>query len=124
MNSLLNISASVLAVLVGLCAVAGRSRSWSSWFFFGGILALAAANVVDGAPALLGGAPTTTDRVTLSLIVGSFLPGLWLAFSLTYARGNARDFLFGWRYILAAAFVVPPTIALTFRAKLLALSPG
>ena len=39
------------------------------------------------------------------LVAMSFLPGTWLLFSFSYARGNAREFLFKWRFMLAAAFV-------------------
>lgn len=37
----------------------------------------------------------------------SFLPGIWLLFSLTYARGNYRDFLKKWKFPLTIAFAVP-----------------
>ena len=37
----------------------------------------------------------------------SFLPGVWLLFSLTYGRGNAREFMVRWRWILGAAFLIP-----------------
>ena len=44
---------------------------------------------------------------TLALVAKSFLPGVWLAFSLTYSRANYRDFLLRSRWLLVGAFLVP-----------------
>ena len=53
----------------------------------------------------------------------SFLPGFWLAFSLTYSRGNYLEFLTKWRLFLAAAFTLPIGVALVFRFELVQLLP-
>jgi putative PEP-CTERM system histidine kinase len=45
------------------------------------------------------------------LVAMSLLPGTWLLFSFSYARGNATEFLFKWRFVLAVAFVLPAAIA-------------
>lgn len=37
----------------------------------------------------------------------ALLPGTWLVFTLSYGRGNYREFLSRWRYALLAAFVAP-----------------
>lgn len=37
----------------------------------------------------------------------SLLPGLWLCFALSYGRGNYREFLNRWKYLLLAAFILP-----------------
>ena len=41
------------------------------------------------------------------LAAGSLMPAIWLLFALTYGRGNYRDFLERWKFVLLAAFVVP-----------------
>ena len=51
------------------------------------------------------------------------MPGFWLAFSLTYSRGNYREFLATWKFFLAAAFLVPIGISLGFRSELVHLLP-
>ncbi|HTR40277.1 MAG TPA: histidine kinase N-terminal 7TM domain-containing protein, partial [Pseudomonadales bacterium] len=53
------------------------------------------------------------------LVAMSFLPGTWLFFSLSYGRGNYRDFLHRWRFILAPAFLIPIGIAILFRGRLI-----
>jgi putative PEP-CTERM system histidine kinase len=49
----------------------------------------------------------------------SFLPGTWLFFSLSYGRGNYRDFLHRWRFALAPAFLIPIGLAILFRGQLI-----
>jgi putative PEP-CTERM system histidine kinase len=40
-------------------------------------------------------------------IVRSFLPGIWLTFSLSFARANYREFLSKWKWILFTSFLIP-----------------
>jgi putative PEP-CTERM system histidine kinase len=44
----------------------------------------------------------------------SVLPGIWLFFSLTYARGNYAEFLKRWRLVLVAAFLLPVGLVILF----------
>jgi putative PEP-CTERM system histidine kinase len=53
----------------------------------------------------------------------SFLPGFWLAFSITYSRGRFLEFLADWRFFLGAAFLVPIVAAFGFRSDLVQLLP-
>jgi putative PEP-CTERM system histidine kinase len=53
------------------------------------------------------------------LVAMSFLPGTWLFFSLSYGRGNYRDFLQRWRFALASAFLIPIGLAIVFRGQLI-----
>jgi putative PEP-CTERM system histidine kinase len=55
---------------------------------------------------------------TLTLITKSFLPGIWLCFSLTYSRGNSREFPVRSRLLVLAAFLVPIGVSLAFREQL------
>lgn len=58
----------------------------------------------------------------LALVAKSFLPGFWLCFSLTYARGNSREFLIKWRLLLLTAFLLPVGIAVGFHGELVRLA--
>jgi putative PEP-CTERM system histidine kinase len=52
----------------------------------------------------------------LRLLIMALVPGCWLLFSLTYARGNDREFVLRWKGALLAAFVIPVGIVgLTWR---------
>lgn len=44
---------------------------------------------------------------TLTLVAKSFLPGVWLMFSLTYSRANYRDFLVQSRWLVIGVFLIP-----------------
>lgn len=60
---------------------------------------------------------------SLVIMTRSFLPGFWLAFSITYSRGRFLEFLAQWRFFLAAAFLVPLVAAFGFRSDLVQLLP-
>ncbi|HEY8239921.1 MAG TPA: XrtA/PEP-CTERM system histidine kinase PrsK [Kiritimatiellia bacterium] len=53
------------------------------------------------------------------LLVMSLVPAVWMTFSLAYARGNHREFLTRWRYVLAFAYVAPPALALASWGRLI-----
>jgi len=43
----------------------------------------------------------------LRLAAGSFLPAIWLVFSLSFGRGNYKEFLSQWKWAILAAFFIP-----------------
>jgi putative PEP-CTERM system histidine kinase len=43
----------------------------------------------------------------------SLLPGVWLFFALSYGRGNYREFLSRWKFLLLAAFIIPLALVLS-----------
>ena len=55
------------------------------------------------------------------LMAMSYLPGVWLFFSLSYGRGNHREFLVRWRSILGAAFLIPVSVFILFHGHLIIL---
>ena len=92
-----------------LAAAAARrkQRSLATWCFSAGMLAFTLESLFG---AIANDAPLPERAVfweTLSLVARSFLPGIWLTFSLTYSRANYRDFLVQSRWLLLGAFLVP-----------------
>jgi putative PEP-CTERM system histidine kinase len=53
-----------------------------------------------------------------ALVVGILLPSIWLAFSVTYARVNPRQYLSQWRWVLAAAVLGPVGFLAVFRTSI------
>jgi signal transduction histidine kinase len=45
------------------------------------------------------------------ILVSVFLPGIWMAFSLSFGRANYKEFLDRWKWVLGLAFFVPLLIA-------------
>jgi putative PEP-CTERM system histidine kinase len=52
------------------------------------------------------------------------LPGVWLCFSLTYSRGNYREFLGRSRVLLGAALILPVALVLVYGSELTMLVAG
>ena len=126
-DTILAYASAVLACTLGLGALFLGRRIAAHWAFAAGMLFVAAERTCIG---LAAGAPSPVEIFhwqIRALAAASFLPGIWLFFSLSYARGNAREFLAKWRYVLLGAFLLPVGAALLFRAELLAstfLVPG
>ena len=115
------VAAAVLLAL-GVAAQAGGSRP--RWLFVAGMLALA---IEAGCTALAGLAPTAGGAAAWHgwrLLAMSFVPGIWLAFSLDYGRGASRANLPRWWIRPALASLLPATIAAAFHASLVWPSPG
>jgi putative PEP-CTERM system histidine kinase len=60
---------------------------------------------------------------TLTLVTKSFMPGVWLCFSLTYSRGNARALPLRIWFLVLAALLIPVGMSLVFRNQLVPVSP-
>ncbi|HXG48599.1 MAG TPA: GAF domain-containing protein, partial [Methylomirabilota bacterium] len=54
------------------------------------------------------------------LLTRALLPSVWLAFSLTYSRGNYRDFLHRWRWVLAISLLLPVGLSAGFHREMIA----
>jgi len=88
-------------------AACRKQRSLATWCFSAGMLIFALESLLGA----IANDALPPERVvfwgTLSLVAKSFLPGVWLTFSLTYSRANSRDFLLRSRWLLVGAFLVP-----------------
>ena len=104
---MLAIASALFCVVLALIVAFSKRRSVAHWSFVAGMAALAAEDVCF---ALTVDAATPEEMVywqNWRLIAMAFMPGTWILFSLTYARGNYADFLKRWRLALVAAFVLP-----------------
>jgi putative PEP-CTERM system histidine kinase len=123
----MNLASQIPAVgAVCACALAAasllrRRRTAADIAFAAGMIGLAA----EGTFAWMSVRDHVTDAELIAwqkwrLFAAAFLPFLWLLFSLSYARGNAREFLSKWRLALAGALVLPVGIAAIYRNQLVA----
>lgn len=94
-------------------------RSMAHLSFVLGMALLAAESVFSGLTA------TATLPVEMvywqnwRLLAMSFLPGVWLFFSLSYGRGNHWEFIARRRLLLGAAFLIPVVLMIWFRNALI-----
>jgi putative PEP-CTERM system histidine kinase len=113
----------VCAVTMALIALWRPWRSIALWFFVAGMGLLALESVLLG----LATHAVEVREAWLwnigALAAMSFLPGVWLLFSLSYARGNYKEFFLLWRWPVVAAFVLPALLLGVFPGWGLVLSP-
>jgi len=53
------------------------------------------------------------------LVISALIPGVWMAFSLAYARVNSSEFLSKWKWLLITTAIAPAGFALIARSWLL-----
>jgi putative PEP-CTERM system histidine kinase len=106
-TSILALAAGSFSAGLATAAACRKRRSLATWCFSAGMAIFALENLF----AAIGGVALTLERAvfwqTLVLITKSFLPGVWLSFSLTYSRANYRDFLARSRWLVLGAFLIP-----------------
>ena len=111
-------AASVSGALALLFAWYER-RSLAHLSFVAGMVVLAAESIFGG----LTASATLPDEMVYwqswRLLAMSLLPGIWLFFSLSYGRGNYREFLIRWRFLLVAAFLIPVVLIVFFGDELI-----
>ncbi len=127
LETLLAYLSAALAGVLALGSALRAGRAIDRWAFVAGMTGLAVERVAGGLLAGAGDAAGMYRWQLLRLTTDAFLPGVWLLFSLTFARGNAREFLRKWLYVLLLVFLVPLGAVIFFRSGLVVatqLVPG
>jgi putative PEP-CTERM system histidine kinase len=116
---LLAYAGALLSGVLGVAALVSRGRSLAGWCFFLGMTVLAVESAVNA----MAARATAPDEIArwrnLALVAKACLPGVWLCFSVTYSRGNYREWLARWRWVLIAALLLPIGLAVGSRGELL-----
>ena len=116
----------IAAIMGGLMAIGVAIRAGKSlphWSFVLGMAALSGERLLDYFARGSDDPLTTSQFTTGQLIVGAFVPGIWLLFGLTYARGNGREFLTRWRWPVFFSLALPGALAVWCRDDLFTSSP-
>lgn len=108
------LTATVIAVAVGW----RERRSASFLAFAAGMLLFAVESVVVALSASEPQLEAVLDWQRIRLVLFSLMPGLWVFFSFTYARGNHKEFVARWRWVILVAFVLPPVLACSFFSQI------
>jgi putative PEP-CTERM system histidine kinase len=119
LNTVLALGAGMFSAALAAAAACRKQRSVASWCFSLGMLIFALESLFG---AIGNDSPLPQKAAfweTLSLIAKSFLPGIWLLFSLTYSRANYRDFVVRSRWLLIGAFSIPLLSLAAFYGPLL-----
>jgi putative PEP-CTERM system histidine kinase len=122
-NTILAFVGGAFSLTLGAIAACRKKRSLATWCFSVGMLIFGLENlfgamwreaVIPEKAAFWG---------SLTLIAKSFFPGIWICFSLTYSRANARTLPKQSRLLVLVALLVPVGISLIFRNQLMPVSP-
>jgi hypothetical protein len=107
LEAILSISAAVFSVGLAAFVIWRDSRSLANRIFALGMLAFAAREVAVAlsSRALLASEVFANEK--LRICVEALIPGLWLLYSVIFARANYKELLRRWRWTLLAAFVLP-----------------
>jgi putative PEP-CTERM system histidine kinase len=116
--SLLPFGSAVCGGILAIGMLLRKRRSVADWAFAAGMAVLASESVCSGFSIRATSMEEIVRWQQRQLLVLSLLPGVWLLFSLTYARGKPGTFLIKWRLPLAGAFLLPVGISLGFRTGL------
>lgn len=100
--------------VVAVIVIWSERRSIVHLAFVAGMALLALGSVFSALSWQATAASWNTDAIQqmvhwqrCKLWADSLLPGVWLFFALSYGRGNYREFLSRWKYLLLAAFILP-----------------
>src|SRR4030081_3200930 len=101
-NSVLALAAGLFSAALATAAACQKRRSLATWCFSAGMLTFALESLFGALwhDALLPEKAALWG--TLTLVAKSFLPGFWLCFSLTYARGKSRELPARSRFLILA----------------------
>jgi putative PEP-CTERM system histidine kinase len=116
-------AAAIVTGALGLLVVIRKPRSAAGWCFLAGMEVLAVQSALSGISLGASLPEKVVDWQTLAFVAESFLPGIWLCFSLTYSRRDWRTLSIGWRLLLAVALLLPIALSVGFRSELLHLLP-
>lgn len=107
LNTILALVAASFSAALAAAAAFRKQRSPATWCFSAGMLVFALESLFGA----MGNDTLVRERAafwqTLTLAAQSFLPGVWLLFSLTYPRANYADFVVRSRWLLIGALLIP-----------------
>jgi putative PEP-CTERM system histidine kinase len=116
--AILSYVAAYLSLIVAIGVVLLDRHAFVHRIFSAGMLLLAVEELFRG---FLYGVVSPDEMIFWQkrvLAVSILLPAVWLAFSVTYARVNPRNFLSQWKWVLLATSLAPIAFVAIFRKSL------
>jgi putative PEP-CTERM system histidine kinase len=119
---LLSYFSAIAACAVALAVIARGPLTLAHWSFLAGMLVFAAECACDGLAADMVLPADKCYWANWRATIMGFLPGVWLLFGLTYARGDAHQSLRRGSIALLVAFLVPISFGVFFQQNLIRLA--
>ncbi len=121
-ESTLAFIAATFSAALAVAAVLRNRRSRAAWWFALGMLGLSLDSVLTGICLPLADLEKLTNWQEWALILKAFLIAIWLAFAVTYSRGDAGESFRRWRILIAVVCLAPVAAILGFRGRLIEVS--
>ena len=118
LESTLGLIDAVFCCGLALAVLLLRPRALSQWSFVAGMIALGAESALNALSLRALSPEESIHFQRLRLLAAAFVPSLWLVFSLSYSRGNYREFLKSWWLILVVSLVLPIVLTIGFPGRL------
>ena len=115
-------AAGFFSLLLAVVSLLRRRPTPAAWCFFVGMVVLGLDSLFTGLNLRATQLGEVTEWLAPAFIAKSFVPVVWLAFTLTYSRSNHREFLVRWRIPLVLLGVLPIGLSLGLLEQ--QLSPG
>ena len=117
-------AAALASAGIALLAVVRKTPSAATWCFAAGMAVLGMDSLCTGMSLRATQFGEALTWLTRGMAAKALLPAIWLAFSVTYSRGDWHHTLRRWTLPLAAFLLVPLAIAIGFQGQLLELAPS
>ncbi len=111
---LIFLAGALFCIILAAYAFRQNSRDFVTLFFALGMLNLAVESTLSALSLSTDSSLTALRMQHLRIVAGSFLPGIWLVFSLTFARSNYRKFLQRWKWPVICVLTLPVILPTLF----------
>ena len=122
--SLLPFAAAIFCLILAFASLLPKKPSLATWCFFAGMAVLGIDSLFTGLGLRATQFSDVLSGLALGLVVKSFVPAAWLAFSLIYSRGDYRESLTRWRIPLVIVALLPIGLSLGFQQQLIEAVPA
>jgi putative PEP-CTERM system histidine kinase len=123
LNTILPLAAAIFSFAFAAIVPWRKRRSLANWCFSVGMLVFALESLFGAIWREAVNPESAAFWGTLTLVTKSFVPGVWVCFSLTYSRGSARTLPARAWLLVLAALLIPIGMSLVFRDQLVLASP-
>jgi putative PEP-CTERM system histidine kinase len=112
-------AAAIFSLSLAFGSLLLKKPSPAKYWFFAGMAVLGIDSLLTGLILRTTELSEVLERLTLGLMVKSFVPAAWLGFSLIYSRGDYRESLTRSKILLAIVALLLMGLTLGFRRELL-----
>jgi len=123
LKTILALAAAIFSFAFAAAAPWRKRHSLATWCFSIGMLVFALESLFGAIWREVVNPESAAFWGTLTLVTKSFVPSVWVCFSLTYSRGSARTLSARAWFLVLAALVIPIGMSLVFRDQLVPVSP-